>query len=234
MKRCSQCGTEVPDDLAVACPNCGSTFAPTGQRVPTSSTTEDVFFPPAKQVEKVPFLQKLLRAARLDSSLYAALKTDPSGLRGALYAIILLNVLTGIGIGVNFVLSGQTIPGVGSAEIPLQVGVQILFALLKWGMLTAIIFIIGVQFFRGTSKFKELAQAISFAYAPIALQILVALTAFSLLLTDGIQLATDFWLILSLITAVKQTLEMSLVKATIVVIIAGFIYVPLTIALAVL
>src|SRR5712692_3989388 len=116
MKRCSQCGTEVPDDLAVACPNCGSTFAPTGQGVTTSSTTENVYFQPAVRAEKIPFLQKLLRAARLDSSLYESLKSDPSGLREALYAIILLNVLTGLGIGVIHVLSGQASTGIGIAE----------------------------------------------------------------------------------------------------------------------
>ncbi len=195
--------------------------------MPTSSTIENVYFPPSAQAEKIPFAEKLLRATRLDSSLYDALKKDPSSLREALYAIILLNILTGIGLGVNDVLSGPTITGLGSAEIPLIVGLQILIALLKWGILTAIIFFVGVFFLKGTSKFAEVARAIGFAYAPIALQILVAFTAFSILLTDGIQLATDFWLILALIVAVKQTLELSLAKAIIAVIIAGLIYVPL-------
>lgn len=188
---------------------------------------ENVYFPPAAQVEKIPFIEKLLRAARLDSSLYEALKKDPSGLREALYAIILLNVLTGIGLGVNDVFSGQAITGLGTAEIPLIVGLQILIALVKWGILTGIIFLVGVIFLKGTSKFVEVARAIGFAYAPIALQIFVAFTAFSLLLTDAIQLATDFWLILALIVGVKQTLELSLGKAIIAVIIAGLIYVPL-------
>ncbi len=226
MKRCNQCGTEVSDDLAVACPNCGSTFAPTGQGVTASSTTENVYFQPAEKLEKIPFVEKLLRAARLDSSLYKELKKDSSALRQALYAIILLNVLTGLGIGVNDVLSGHTIPGLGSAEIPLLVGVQILLALVKWGILTTIIFLVGVLLLKGTSRFEEVARAIGFAYAPIALQILVAFTAFSLLLTEGIQLATDFWLILALIVAVKQTLEISIGKAIAVVVIAGAIYVP--------
>ncbi len=192
-----------------------------------SSTTENVYFQPAVRVEKIPFLEKLLRAARLDSSLYESLKSDPSGLREALYAIILLNILTGIGLGVNDVLSGQSITGLGSAEVPLLVGFQILLALVKWGVLTAIIFVLGVLLMKGTSKFVEVARAIGFAYAPIALQILVAFTAFSLLLTDGIQLATNFWLSLALIVAVKQTLQISLGKAIIVVIITGLIYVPL-------
>ncbi len=227
MKRCSQCGTEVTDDLAVACPNCGSTFAPTGQGVTTSSATENVYFQPAVRVEKIPFFKKLLRAARLDSSFYESLKGDPPGLREALYAIILLNVLTGIGIGVNDVLSGPVIPGLGGAEIPLIIGLQILFALVKWGILTAIIFFVGVNLLRGVSRLVYVARAIAFAYAPIALQILAAFTASSLLLTNGIQLATDFWFTLSLIVAVKQTLELSLVKVIILMIIAGAIYVPL-------
>jgi hypothetical protein len=227
MKRCSQCGTEVSDDLAVACPNCGSTFAPTGQGVPTSSTTENVYFQPVVRPEQIPFFEKLLRAARLDSSLYESLKRDPSGLREALYAIILLNVLTGLGIGVNDVLSGASIAGLGSAEIPLIIGLQILLALVKWGILTAIIFGLGVLLLRGTSKFVDVARAIGFAYAPIALQILVAFTASSFLLTEGIQLATDFWLILALVVAVKQTLDLNINKAIIAVVIAGVIYVPL-------
>lgn len=228
MKRCSQCGTEVSDDLAVACPNCGSTFAPTGQGVTTSSATENVYFQPAVRFEKIPFFEKLLRAARLDSSLYESLKSDPSGLREALYAIILLNILTGIGRGLNDLLSGPSIPGLGSAEIPLIVALQIILALVKWGVLTALIFVVGVLLLKGTSKFVEVARAIGFAYAPIALQILIAFTASSPLLTEGIQLATDFWLILTLIVAAKETLQLSLIKAIILVIIAGSIYVPLT------
>lgn len=227
MKRCNQCGTEVPDDLAVACPNCGSTFAPTGQGVTTSSSTETIYTPYTPQPEKIPFLQKLLRAAKLDSTLYEALKNDPKAFRQAFYAIVLLNVLTGLGLGINDVLSGQSIFGLGNAEIPLLVGFQILLALVKWGLLTAIIFLVGVILFKGSSKFEGVARAIGFAYAPIALQILVAFTAFSLLLTYGIQLATDFWLIIAVIVAVKQTLNMSLGKAIIAVIVAGVIYVPI-------
>ncbi len=226
MKRCNQCGTEVSDDLAVACPNCGSTFAPTGQGVTSSSATENVYFQPAEKREKIPFVEKLFRAARLDSSLYEELKNDSSALRQSLFAIILLNVLTGLGVGVNDVLSGHTISGLGTAEIPLLVGAQILLALVKWGILTTAIFLVGVVLLKGTSGYEEVARAIGFAYAPIAFQILVAFTAFSLLLTYGIELTTDFWLILALTVAVKETLEIGIVKAVTVVIIAGAIYVP--------
>lgn len=215
LKKCPSCGAEVPEEASF-CPLCGASLA-------------EIIPPPTPPI---PFFTKLIRAARLDSSLYEAVEHDPAALKHAALAIILVNIFSGIGYGIYSFLRGSPVfpGGIRLAAVPIPVALSILIvlsvvvALIKWLILTGIIYLIGVKVFRGTAGFKEVARTIAFAYAPVIFQVLlpmgILLSGLDLLLLLG----TNLWMIVALLIAVRQSLDLTTGKAFLVVLFGGIFY----------
>jgi len=172
----------------------------------------------------IPFFRKLVRAAKLDSNLYEAIEHDPTALKHALVAIIFINVCSVIGSVIyDMRLYGKTI---STRDLPIVgsiVGQAILVALVKWLILTGLIYLVGVKVFKGTAGFREIQRTIGFAYVPIALQLLLPL--FSLYEWALLVLvSTNFWMIAALVIAVRQSLDLSTQKAFVIVALTGTVY----------
>jgi len=188
------------------------------------------------------FFIKFIRAARLDSKLFAAVKDNPKGMREAAFAIIFVNMLSGLGYAVwnhnvDMILSspnaafralllGEVFYDVSMIGPPLTyVGLSVL----KWILLSVIIYLIAVKILRRSAELDEVARVTAFAYAPIILQVFLPLLYMNEpFLTIHWPLAlffvTNIWMTFALVVAVRQTFDLSIRKAIGVVMLAGIIY----------
>ena len=171
----------------------------------------------------IPFLTKLIRAIKLDSSLYEAIESDPTAIRHAVVAVILINICSAIGAIIYDIRSKETAIAADPLLLGAIVGEAVLMALVKWFILTGIIYLIGVRLFKGTAGFQEILRTIAFAYTPVALQILLPL----FLMYEWVflvLLGTNVWMIAALIIAVRQSLDLTTGKALGIVFFAGIVY----------
>jgi len=188
---------------------------------------------------KETFVGRLLRALRLDASLFKTVSGDPKYLREALLVLIIVNVLSGLGYGLySFNIKRME----GSAETRFNVlllgklyfDTTIFYypitymsvAFLKWLILGLLIYLIGVKLGDSNAEYDAVARVIAFAYTPIALQILTPL----IFTNQPIQwpllmfLLSNIWMTFALVIGIKQALDLFISKALGIVVLAGGIY----------
>jgi len=142
-------------------------------------------------------IQRMIRAASLDVSVYEEIEHDQSATMQALQVVVLVSILTGIGQGLNYGFGGLLLGILGS-----------LAGWLLWSFLT---YWIGTTFFSGTATYGELLRTIGFANSPAVLLIF----SFLPLLGGLIGLLVAVWTLISSVLAVRQALDVSTVVAII-------------------
>jgi len=193
---------------------------------------------------KFTFLGRIVRAFKLEANLYQEIKGKKGLMKQAVYLILLVNILSGLGSGiyafnVEKILNAQdgdaALKNLLLGEIFLDIPVltpaftYIGLAVMKWIILSLLIYIIGVKLAGGKAAFEDIAIGVSFAYAPISLQFFMPFIFTSkphLSFTwPSIMLAiTNLWMVIGLILATRVILELPSNKALGVVLIAGCIY----------
>jgi len=185
------------------------------------------------------FIGRFLRALRLDSSLFKTVSVESKYLREAVFVLILVNVLSGLGYGIyslnvanmansaetmfRVLLLGELFLGTTIFSYPL---IYISVALLKWFILGLLVYLIGVKLEGGKTEFDVVARTTAFAYAPIALQIFLP-AMFSnqpVQWSSLVFLLTNIWMIFALIVGIRQALGVFIRKALGIVMLAGGIY----------
>lgn len=192
---------------------------------------------------KETFLGKIFRVARLDSTVY---ENNPVDLRLAVLAIAFLNILTGLGnslyllnankilkvdpifpeTGPNILLKGAMIFDISLLSIT---ATYIGIAIVKWFILSVIIYFAVTKIAGGNAKFETMAHCIAFAYAPTAIQLFMPLIIFNEpLLTGGWPLTfffvSNLWMGIALISAVKKISGFNLGRALGTTVLGGAIY----------
>lgn len=185
------------------------------------------------------FVGRFLRALKLDSSLFKTICSESKYLKEAVFILILVNVLSGLGYGIY---SSNVINMANSAEDRFKVLIlgelsfdtaifsypfsYISVAILKWLILCLLIYLIGVKLKGGKSEFDMIAIATAFAYAPIAAQVFMPLvfssqpTQWSLL----VFMVTNIWMIFALVVGIRHALNVFMCEALSIVMLAGGIY----------
>jgi hypothetical protein len=190
------------------------------------------------------FLVRILRAARMDSTLYEKMNNSIEGLKNAALTIVFINVLSGVGnslyiLSVNRILDPQFSGGATEilvrGNVPFDVailgtiGTYIGIAAAKWLIFSAIIYFCLTRIGGGTVRFETTAQVVAFSYAPIALQLFMPLVFFNQpMLTGTWPLAfffiTNIWLGTALVFSIKKVAAINASKAFGITILGSAMY----------
>ncbi|MDO8690902.1 MAG: Yip1 family protein [Dehalococcoidia bacterium] len=148
---------------------------------------------------------RMIRAAKLDATLYDEVEKDPNATSQALLVVLIVAVLAGIG---GF--RGGVMGFIGG----------LVFAIIGWAVWSLVMFWVGKTFFKGTATYPELLRCVGFANTPNALGLLVFVPGVGPLIA-GIG---SLWALVAMIIAVREALDVSTVNAVITAIIGAVIY----------
>jgi hypothetical protein len=188
-------------------------------------------------------LGQTLRAARLDSTLYEGMEKRAQSLRTVAFIIVFLNILTGLGNGL-YVLTADKIldPSFSGASdilvkgnVPLDssvlgvIGTYIGLGVIKWLVLSAIVFFVATKITGIDAKYKTVAYSVSLAYAPIALQLFMPIVFFNQPMLTGawplaVWILSNVWMGIALIYAIMKSLDLNLGSALGITITAASAY----------
>ncbi|MDP2662924.1 MAG: Yip1 family protein [Dehalococcoidia bacterium] len=149
--------------------------------------------------------ERMIRAAKLDATLYDEVEKDPNATSQALLVVLIVSVLAGIGG-----LRGGVMGFVGG----------LIFAIIGWAVWSLVMFWVGKTFFKGTATYGELLRCVGFAFTPRALGLL----AFVPVVGGLIALIASIWALVAMIIAVREALDITTVNAVITAIIGAVIY----------
>lgn len=188
------------------------------------------------------FTGKMLSSMRASPKVFQHFMQDTS-VKDAAMVILFANLLSGIGNGI-FTFNYMRIIGATNTNIPFEILftgrlgfdqsivqtpiILMGFGILKWVLLSLILFFVGVNLFGEKASLASIAAVTGFAYAPIGLQIFIPfvftsqpyLTTWSL----GIFLLTNLWMVIILTAGMKEIMDISYTKSAATVASCGAIY----------
>lgn len=173
------------------------------------------------------FFGRMLRAARLDTSLYEEVEADRSATLQALFVVLLYSLHAGIGSGLG------DIPAITVAGFFWNLFVGMVSALAFWLLWSLLTYVIGTTLLKGpqtSATYGELLRTIGFSTAP---GLFMALS-FIPFVGGLIALAALVWMFIAMVVAVRQALDFSTGRAIGTCLIGGVVYVVLVILLGLL
>ena len=116
------------------------------------------------------------RLARLDLTVFEEVRSSPSATPGAIVVVFLASVLAGIG---SFAWAAQT-EGVDDSEVFVKsLVVGSILQTLAWFIWVYLVFQVLARAYGARTDFYELIRSMGFAFAPVGMSVLVAITAFA-------------------------------------------------------
>jgi hypothetical protein len=151
-------------------------------------------------------LNRMMRAARMDSSLYEEMETDEEAAGHAVMIALLASVATGIGMGVASLLGGK-----GALWFLWGFLSGFFASLVGWFAWVLLTYFSGTTFARGPEKasISELTRTLGFANSPGVLRILIFVPMIGWIVIA----LTGIWTLAAGIAAVRQTLDFDAGKA---------------------
>jgi len=160
---------------------------------------------------------RMVRAARLETSLYNEVEADLSATQQALTVVVIVAIAGGIGSALGAAIAGRPAAVAGGL-----IG-GIIAELLGWLVWSYVMYLVGTRVFHGTATYGELLRTLGFASSPGVLNIL----RFIPVLGGLISLIVGIWRIVTGFIAVREALDLDTGNtiATIVVGVIGYIIV---------
>ena len=152
------------------------------------------------------FVERMVRAAKLDVTLYEEVENDTAATGQALGVVVLSSVAAGIGAGTG--MRGLVF--------------GIIASLLGWAFWAWITYLIGTRWLRepGThANWSELARTIGFAQSPGLLRV-VGVIPF---LQGLVFLVTAIWTLVAVVIAVRQALDFTSTPRAVAVCLVGWL-----------
>ena len=140
-----------------------------------------------------PFVNRIIRAAKLDVELYEEVEADKNALGQALGVVVLSSLAAGVGTIGQAGGYGQVVGGV-------------LSAIIGWFLWALMTYWIGTRLLpepQTKSDLGELLRTIGFASAPGLIRVLGVLPG----LTTVVSLVASVWMLVAMIIAVRQALD---------------------------
>ncbi len=169
-------------------------------------------------------IQRMMRAAMLESALYDEVEADSEATSQALLVVVLASIASGIGIGLGGLILGRGPFGFVGGLIG-----GLVIALIGWIVWALITYWIGVNLFKGTTTVGEMLRCIGFANSPGVLRIF----AFIPILGGLLSFAVAIWTLVAGVIAVRQALDFDTGKAIATVIIGWVVMVVVMLLLAI-
>ena len=163
-------------------------------------------------------LDRMIRAARLDVSLYEEVEANTSLTSQAATVVVIAAVCQGIG---TFIAATRN-PEAGNPILGLVGG--LIAALIGWVVWSYVTYWIGTSVFGGTATPGEMLRTIGFAQSPQVLNIL----SFIPILGAIISLVVGIWVLVAGVVAVRQALDFTTGKAIMTTIIGWLALMVLT------
>ena len=159
----------------------------------------------------------MLRAARLDTSLFEEIETDDEALGHAIMISLLASLATGIGTGLTGLIGGK-----GAMWFVWGLLSGFFASLAGWFAWVVLTYLAGTTVLRGPEKVNvtELTTSLGFANSPCILRLLICLPLLGWIVT----LMAGIWSLASGVVAVRQTLDFSGGKAIAANILGWLIY----------
>jgi hypothetical protein len=177
-------------------------------------------------------LDRMIRAARLDSKIYTEVETDTTATRQALIIVLLYSICSGIGFGFADLLT------LGTEYFFVRMFTVLVGALVFWLLWSRIIYFVGTTLFRGPkapwrsiATYSELLRSIGFSATP---GVLMIFTFVPFPVGGIISIVAGVWMFTATVIAVRQALDFSTGRAITSCVVAGAIYLILVIGLIVL
>jgi hypothetical protein len=156
--------------------------------------------------------ERMMRAARLDSSLFEEVEHDINATSQAATVVGIVALCSGLGSAIGLAMGGQT----GTAVIAFIGG--IVMAFVGWVAWSYITFWVGTSIFKGQATPGELLRTIGFAQSPGVLQVV----SFIPIVGGLVSIVAGIWALVAGVIALRQALDISTGQAVITAII-GFI-----------
>ena len=204
MSYCTKCGSRSPQE-AEFCSNCGAPVRIQAERAPSTL--------PQPKVVSSSLLDRMIRAARLDPTVYEEVEADKTATTQALIVVILSSICSGIGTAISEAIAGSGLMRIGTGLFS-----GLFLALIVWYIWSFITYLVGTKIFGGTASAGELLRTIGFADAPGVLLIF----SFIPFLGGLISFAVSIWGLVAMVVAVRHALDFSTGKA-ILTCVAGWI-----------
>jgi hypothetical protein len=166
------------------------------------------------------FVNRMIRAARLEIPLYEEVEADTTATNQALLVVVLGSLAAGIGNAIGASMSGMANP-TGSL-----IG-GIVSALIAWAVWSYVVYLVGTRVVGGTASYGELLRTLGFAESPSVLLVL----SFIPVLGGILSLVVGIWMLVTGFIATRQALDIDNGK-TVVTIVLGIV--ALLIALVVI
>lgn len=166
------------------------------------------------------FLNRMARAARLQSALYEEVEADTNATGHALLVVVLASTATGIGTGIEVLLAG------GGSRFILGLLYGVAAGITGWLFWALFAYVIGVTVLKGprtSSTWGELLRTMGFASTPGLLRIF----AFVPVVGGLIALAGSVWRLIATIIAVRQALDFSTWRGVVTAIVGWVVYMVL-------
>ena len=138
------------------------------------------------------FINRMIRAAKLEPNLYEEVEADKNALRQAMAVVVLANVAAGV-----VLISKSGISGLIFGAV---------LGLVGWVIWAFLIFIIGTKLLpqaQTKSDIGELLRTIGFASSPGIIQVL----SFIPLIGSIISIVASLWMLVAMVIAVRQALD---------------------------
>jgi len=158
-------------------------------------------------------VDRMVRAARLDVSLYEEVEADITATNQALMVVVLVAVAAGIGQAIAASTSGPGSPGIIGPVIG-----SVVSALLGWAVWSYVVYFVGTRFMGGTATYGELLRTLGFAETPSILLIL----SFIPILGGLASLVALVWRLVAGFIATRQALDLDNMR-TLIAILLGLV-----------
>ena len=139
-----------------------------------------------------PFVDRMIRAAKLDIHLYEEVEADKSSMRQAMSVVVLSSLASGIGFMQEAGLTGLMIGTVGS--------------LIGWYVWAFLTYIIGTKLLpepQTQADHGELLRTIGFSSAPGIIRIFAIIPGLGMI----VNLLASIWMLAAMVIAVRQALD---------------------------